>query len=101
MLDLNEHNYRNQVNVIYSAPCKVVAAGEDRNLVQGSMPNEDMELKRLKSILDFGDLKQPVISSSSSELPPQIKRKVAQGSLRNLGKEILVLEKLLRFGKEL
>ncbi|MGH9982989.1 MAG: hypothetical protein ACRD8W_03435 [Nitrososphaeraceae archaeon] len=94
---MNEHNFRNQVNVIYGAPCRVIAAGENRNLVQGAMPNDERDLKIIKKLLDFGDPKKPVISTEP-ELPPQIKKRVAQGSIAksNLSKDLSTLEKLLR-----
>lgn len=99
---MNEHNYRNQVNVIYGAPCEIIAAGVNRNLVQGSMPNDERDLKIIKKLFDFGDPKKPV-TSAEPELPPQNRKRVVQGSAAksNVSKDLSTLEKLLRLGGKL
>lgn len=98
---MNEHNFRNQVNVIYGAPCEVIAAGENRNLVQAAIPptkrkqDERTEIKQLERILSFGQALEKIKKHNSKK-----EKHISQAGIPSC-KEAQKLKKLLDMGENL
>ena len=98
---MNENNYRNQINLIYGAPRQVIAAGQNKRLIQASQPKRDnitKNIENLERILNFTRFpgeKDPV----EEEKPVQQQQKrVTQAGFIGI-EAIIILDKLLSLGQ--
>jgi hypothetical protein len=92
--------------VIYGAPCQIVAAGTDRNLVQGAVVKrygkdgrpERSEIDTIERILDFGQPLDRIKKDKEEELD---EKRISQAGIIPLSKDckqMQTLKRLLDFG---
>ena len=88
------------MNVIYGAPCQIVAAGTDRNLVQAALPNRRREqrdpIDTLERVLTFG---APIVKDKKEEKESNEKQ-ITQAGIPNC-EQMQTLKRLLDFSRNL